>query len=165
MIVKLDITYENNDLFIRNLIFTDSIKRLILSLLNLKLLFMKKLFPFAIMLVLSISLINAQTTKTKKDPAGDWKFEAPYAPEGYNNGKITIGFAEKKNTIVISMTGSDYKINGENVKFLNDSLTFLVYLEGETVGVRMKMEDAVKMTGVATSSQGDIPLTATKQVK
>jgi len=126
---------------------------------------MKKLFSFAMLLVFSISLINAQTTKTKKDPAGDWKFEAPYAPEGYTTGKITIGFAEKKYTAVISMTGSDYKINGENVKFENDSLTFLVYLEGETVGVKMKMEDTLKMTGAATSSQGEIPLTATKQVK
>ena len=126
---------------------------------------MKKLFSFAMLLVFSISLINSQTTKTKKDPAGDWKFEAPYAPEGYTTGKITIGFAEKKYTAVISMTGSDYKINGENVKFENDSLTFLVYLEGETVGVKMKMEDTLKMTGAATSSQGEIPLTATKQVK
>ena len=126
---------------------------------------MKKLFSFAMLLIFSISLINAQTTKTKMDPAGDWKFEAPYAPEGYNTGKITVGFAEKKYTAVITMTGSDYKINGENVKFENDSLTFLVYLEGETVGVKMKMEDAVKMTGSATSSEGNIPLTATKQVK
>jgi len=126
---------------------------------------MKKLFSFAMLLVFSISLINAQTTKTKKDPAGDWKFEAPYAPEGYTTGKITIGFAEKKYTAVISMTGSDYKINGENVKFENDTVSFSVYIEGETVGVKMKMEDTVKMTGAATSSQGEIPLTATKQVK
>ena len=117
------------------------------------------------LLVFSISLINAQTTKTKKDPAGDWKFEAPYAPEGYTTGKITIGFAEKKYTAVISMTGSDYKINGENVKFENDTVSFSVYIEGETVGVKMKMEDTIKMTGAATSSQGEIPLTATKQVK
>ena len=126
---------------------------------------MKKLFSFALLLIFSISLINAQTTKTKKDPAGDWKFEAPYAPEGYNTGKITVGFAEKKYTAVIIMTGSDYKINGENVKFENDTLTFSVNIEGETVGVKMKMEDTVKMTGAATSSQGEIPLTATKQVK
>ncbi len=115
------------------------------------------------LLVFSISLTNAQTTKTKKDPAGDWKFEAPYAPEGYTTGKITIGLAEKKYTVTISMSGSDYKINGENVKFENDFLTFSVYIEGENVGVKMKMEDAVKMTGAATSSQGEIPVTASKQ--
>lgn len=126
---------------------------------------MKKLFSLAMLLVFSISLINAQTTKAKKDPAGEWKFEAPYAPEGYNTGKITIGFAEKKYTAVITMTGSDYKITGENVKFENDTFTFSVYLEGETVGVKMKMEDEVKMTGAATSSQGEIPVTAKKQVK
>lgn len=126
---------------------------------------MKKLLTFAMLVVFSISLVNAQTAKTKKDPAGDWKFEAPYAPEGYNSGKITIGFAEKKYTAVISMTGSEYKINGENVKFENDTLTFSVYIEGETVGVKMKMDEPFKMTGAATSSQGEIPVTATKQVK
>ena len=126
---------------------------------------MKKLLTFAMLVLFSISFVNAQTAKTKKDPAGDWKFEAPYAPEGYTSGKITIGFAEKKYTAVISMTGNEYKINGENVKFENDTLTFSVYIEGETVGVKMKMEDPVKMTGAATSSQGEIPLTATKQVK
>ncbi len=126
---------------------------------------MKKLLTFAMLVVFSISLVNAQTAKTKKDPAGDWKFEAPYAPEGYNSGKITIGFAEKKYTAVISMTGSEYKINGENVKFENDTLTFSVYIEGETVGVKMKMDEPLKMTGAATSSQGEIPVTATKQVK
>ena len=126
---------------------------------------MKKLLTFAMLVLFSISFVNAQTPKTKKDPAGDWKFEAPYAPEGYTSGKITIGFAEKKYTAVISMTGNEYKINGENVKFENDTLTFSVYIEGETVGVKMKMEDPVKMTGAATSSQGEIPLSATKQVK
>jgi len=126
---------------------------------------MKKLLTFAMLVVFSISLVNAQTAKTKKDPAGDWKFEAPYAPEGHNSGKITIGFAEKKYTAVISMTGSEYKINGENVKFENDTLTFSMYIEGETVGVKMKMEEPLKMTGAANSSQGEIPVTATKQVK
>jgi hypothetical protein len=126
---------------------------------------MKKIVSLAMLLLFSISLTNAQTTKAKKDPAGDWKFEAPYAPEGYTTGKISIGLAEKKYTIAITMPGSDYKINGENVRFENDSLKFSVYIEGENVGVKMKMEDAAKMTGSALSSQGEIPLTAAKQTK
>ena len=126
---------------------------------------MKQIVTLAMLVLFSISLTNAQTTKTKKDPSGDWKFEAPYAPEGYTTGNITIGLAEKKYTVAISMPGSDYKINGENVKFENDSLKFSVYIEGENVGVKMKMEDASRMKGSALSSQGEIPLTAAKQTK
>ena len=126
---------------------------------------MKKIFSLAMLLLFSISLTNAQITKTKKDPAGDWKFEAPYAPEGYTTGNITIGLAEKKYTVTISMPGSDYKIKSENVKFENDSLKFSVYVEDENVVVKMKMEDAVKMTGAASTSEGVIPLTAAKQTK
>ena len=126
---------------------------------------MKQIVTLAMLVLFSISLTNAQTTKTKKDPSGDWKFEAPYAPEGYTTGNITIGLAEKKYTVAISMPGSDYKINGENVKFENDSLKFSVYIEGENVGVKMKMEDASRMKGSALSSRGEIPLTAAKQKK
>ena len=126
---------------------------------------MKKIVSLAMLLLFSFSLTNAQTTKTKKDPAGDWKFEAPYAPEGYTTGNITIGLAEKKYTVTISMPGSDYKINGENVRFENDSLKFSVYVEDENVVVKMKMEDAAKMTGAASTSDGVIPLTAAKQTK
>ena len=126
---------------------------------------MKQIVTLAMLVLFSISLTNAQNTKTKKDPSGGWKFEAPYAPEGYTTGNITIGLAEKKYTVAISMPGSDYKINGENVKFENDSLKFSVYIEGENVGVKMKMEDASRMKGSALSSQGEIPLTAAKQTK
>ena len=50
-------------------------------------------------------------------------------------------------------------------KFENDSLLFSVYLEGETVSVKMKMDDGSKMTGKAISSMGDFSLTATKLTK
>ncbi|HBE41649.1 MAG TPA: hypothetical protein DDW27_10685 [Bacteroidales bacterium] len=126
---------------------------------------MKKLFLLSLLIILSISFANAQTTKTGLNPAGEWKYEAPYAPEEYTTGKITIGIADQKYSAVISLTGSEYKITGQNIKVVNDSLLFSLYIEGETVNVKMKMQDASKMTGVAVSSEGEIPLTATKLVK
>ena len=123
---------------------------------------MKKLISLALLMLFSLSLINAQTSKVRKDPAGNWKYDAPYAPEGYSTGNITIAFVEKKYSAAITFTGSDYKITGENVRYVNDSLLFSVYIEGETVAVKMKMDDASRMTGKALSSQGEIPLTATR---
>jgi len=126
---------------------------------------MKRLFSLSLLIIFSFSFINAQTTKSKFNPVGDWKYEAPSAPAEYSSGKISIGFADQKYSAVITLTSSGYKITGEDVKFANDSLQFLAYIEGETVIVKMKMENATKMTGVAESSQGEIPVTGTKQVK
>lgn len=126
---------------------------------------MKKLISLSLLIILSISFANAQSAKSKFNPVGEWKYEAPYAPAEYSTGKIIIGLTDQKYTAVITLTGSEYKITGQDVKVVNDSLLFSVYIEGETVNVKMKMENATKMAGVAVSSQGDIPVTGTKQVK
>ena len=126
---------------------------------------MKKLIPFALLIIFSISVTSAQTTKVKKDPVGDWKFEAPYAPEDYTSGTVTVGFAEKKYSATMSFTGSDYKLPCENVKFEKETLSLAVYVEGETVTITLKMDDAAKMSGNAVYSGGSIPLTLARVKK
>lgn len=98
----------------------------------------------------------------KINPVGTWKFEAPYAPEGYTSGTIIVGFAEQKQTATMSFTGNDYKIPGENVKAANDSVLFSIYLEGQDIKVMLKIENESKMTGKAVYSEGEVPLTLTK---
>jgi len=126
---------------------------------------MKKLVPFAMLIVFSISVASAQTVKVKKDPVGEWKFEAPYAPEEYTSGTVTVSFAEKKYSSTMSFTGSDYKLPCENVKFENDTLSLAIYVEGENVSITLKMEDNTKMSGKAVYSGGEIPLTLARAVK
>lgn len=126
---------------------------------------MKKLFSVLILAIISLSLVNAQSSNAKKNIAGDWKFEAPYAPEGYSDGKITVGLADGNYSAAITFTGSTYKITGEKVKYENDTLTFFVYIEGESVSVQMKAEAGSKMTGKAIYSEGEIPITANKVTK
>ena len=119
------------------------------------------MFLFLFFSVLSVS---AQTRTQKKDPVvGQWKFEAPYAPDGYQTGNIVISYTEKKYSASMVFTGSDYRFPGENIKVVKDSVNFSIYVEGESVAVRLKAEDASKMTGTATYSEGVIPLTLTKQ--
>jgi hypothetical protein len=119
---------------------------------------MKKIIPFILLIVLSISVVSAQPGKEKKNPVGDWKFEAPYAPEGYTSGIITVSFAEKRYSAFMKFTGSDYQFSGENVKFQNDSLFFTLSVESENVAIRMKLLDNAIMSGNALYSGGDIPL-------
>jgi hypothetical protein len=76
-----------------------------------------------------------------------------------------IGLADKKHTASMAFTGSDYKFPGENIKVVKDSVLFSIYVEGESVAVRLKTEDASKMTGTATYSGGVVPLTLSREIK
>ena len=125
---------------------------------------MKKVILFILFTVISLPVITAQNNQVKHNPVGTWKFEAPYAPEGYNSGTFVFGLAEQKHTVTIGITGSEDKISGERVKVENDSLSFEVYLEGEIITIRLKLENELKMTGIAVYSEGEVPLTLTKNM-
>lgn len=117
------------------------------------------LFLFSLFLGLAVS---AQSSKDKNNLVGQWKFEASNAREGFNSGLIEVTFAENKYSTQISFTGSDYKIPGEKVKVENDTVAFIVYIEGNDVTISLKMDGAAKMAGKATYSEGEIPLTLTR---
>jgi hypothetical protein len=112
----------------------------------------------------SISFISAQTNSKKDTALGKWKFEAPSAPEGYTDGIIDVSFTDNKYSSAISFAGSDYIIPGDKTKVEKDSVTFVVIVEGNEVAVSLKAENDAKMTGKAVYSEGEIPLTLTKDV-
>jgi hypothetical protein len=123
---------------------------------------MKKITLFCLTFMLCVTVLTAQNNQVKKNPVGTWKFEAPYAPEGYTSGTIVVGMAESKYTTTMSFTGSEYKLTGEKVKAANDSVTFIIYLENQDIKVRLKLEDQTKMTGKAIYSEGEVPLALTR---
>lgn len=123
---------------------------------------MKKIVLLQVLVIIIFCAANAQTQKPKFEPAGKWQFEAPYAPEGYNNGIMEFVRAEGKYQAFVSFTGSDYKIPLEKVTVQADSITMSLYVEGADVVIKLKMESAEKLTGSAASPNGEIPLTATK---
>jgi len=121
-----------------------------------------KILAFLILSIISVVAASGQTGSKKLSPVGTWKFEAPYAPEGFTSGTIVVGLTEQKYSTTISFAGSESKIFGEKVKAVNDSVLFSVFLQGQDIKVMMKMEDIMKMTGKAVYSEGEIPLTLTK---
>ncbi len=124
-----------------------------------------KTFTFLAILLFTVISVNGQNNTKKNSPMGSWKFDAPYAPEGYTSGIITVGFENQKNTTSMSFEGSDYKIPGENVKSSSDSLIFSVYIENQDVKVLLKIENEAKMSGKAIYSEGEVPLTLTKSAE
>jgi len=110
---------------------------------------------------LPVMVISGQNIN-KNNPVGTWKFEAPYAPEGYTSGIIVVGFKDQKHTTAMSFTGSDTILAGDKVRSLNDSLLFSIYLDGQDVKILLKMENESNMSGKAVHSEGEVPLTLTR---
>ncbi|MCX6326890.1 MAG: hypothetical protein NT144_09640 [Bacteroidia bacterium] len=123
-----------------------------------------KILTLLVISFLSVVVVNGQNTAKKNNPVGTWKFEAPYAPARYTSGIIEVVFAEKKYSASMMFSGSEYKIAGEKVKFKNDSLYFSVYIEDQDVVINLNMEEGTKMSGKAIYSEGEVPLTLTKNV-
>ena len=104
------------------------------------------------------SEVNAQK---KVDPTGTWTYEAPMAPYEYSSGDIVIDKDGKDYTVQIVL-GEYYKLKGEKVVYENNELSFVAYIEGESIGVKMTVEKA-EMKGTASYTDGDIPVTAKKK--
>jgi len=118
---------------------------------------------FIIAVAVCISAASAKNPQTISNPVGLWKFETPYAPEGFTTGIIEVGFADNKYSATINFPQADYRLQGERVKLENDTLLFSVWVEGDDVNINLKMESNVKMTGKAVYSEGEIPLTLIKE--
>lgn len=121
-----------------------------------------RIITLLVISLLAVVTVNGQGNSKKNNPVGSWKFEAPYAPEGYTSGTIVIGQADQKPTATMSFTGSEYKLPGEKVVIAKDSLSFAIFLEGQDIKVSLKIETDSKMTGKAVYSEGVVPLTLTK---
>ncbi len=121
-----------------------------------------KILAFVLLSIMSLGAVTAQNNGKKSNPVGTWKFEAPYAPEGYNTGTIVVGNEDKKYTTTMSFGGGDYKLPGEQVKAVKDSVLFSIFLEGQDIKVYLKQENESTMTGKAVYSEGEVPLTLSK---
>ena len=120
------------------------------------------IFIFIVIFVYTLTSFAQQSKGQKNNSVGTWKFEAPYAPEGYTSGTIIVGNEEQKPTATMSFTGNEFKIPGENVKVVKDSILFSVYIQGQDVKVMLKMDTEIKMSGKAVYSEGEVPLALNK---
>ena len=121
-----------------------------------------KILSLIIISFLSLLVVSGQNTSRKNIPVGSWKFEAPYAPEGYTSGTIIVRLTEQRYAITMSFTGNDNRFTGDKVKFENDSLFFSLYIEGQDVEMSLKLKSGTMMSGKAVYSEGEIPLTLLK---
>jgi len=98
------------------------------------------------------------------DPVGKWKFTAPGAPYGYDQGIIEITKDTGEYKATLSFTGMDYKFELEKVKYEEEKLSFNLYLEGEDIYVLISFSEENKLSGKAIYSQGEVALYATREL-
>lgn len=121
---------------------------------------MKKLLVFAFVFAVVLGTVNAAVSAGNKDITGEWKFENPNAPYGYQKGSVVI--SEKEGKLGGEVKFADgYKIDLKDVSFTDNNLKFKIYVDYEAIGIKAKIEGK-KMTGTANSPEGALPFTAEK---
>ena len=125
---------------------------------------MKKAF---LLLVLAIAFLNlnAQSSVSKNNPVGKWSFDAPAAPQGYTSGIVEVTLEQNKYSATMSFEGMDFKIPAETVKFEKDTLNVSINVNGTDVSIKLKFDEADKMSGAAATYEGEIPLVLTREKK
>ena len=126
---------------------------------------MKQTLLLTILLFTGLSIINGQGSTFKKDPLGKWLFEAPYAPQGHNNGIIDLSKTDNKLSATMAFSGTENKYPGDLVKFAKDTISFIVYVEGQSVAVKLAFTEESKMTGRAVYTDGVVPLSLKRETK
>ena len=111
-----------------------------------------------VMLAASFTIVNAQK---KVDPVGTWSYEASQAPYEYNSGDIVVSKEGKEYNVEVKL-GEYYKIQASSVEYLQNMLSFKLYVEGESVSVKATMEKEM-FDGTASYSEGTIKLTGKKK--
>ena len=99
--------------------------------------------------------------KINIDPSGTWKFNAPDAPEGYNEGKLVINKGKDGKYNVQIVFDQYNKMDAENVKVDGNQLSFLAYVEGEAVFIKAETSKK-EIKGKASYSEGTLDILATK---
>jgi hypothetical protein len=110
-----------------------------------------KLFLLLAILFLESHSANAQIKETC---LGNWKFEAPTAPDGFTYGTVTF----KKDSVLMAFTDSDYRFPSNWIKVKTDSVIYESDINGATVLFCLKIVDKMNIKGNAAWSGGETPM-------
>jgi hypothetical protein len=113
---------------------------------------------FVMVSMLVAGHLTASANNTFK---GTWDYKVAAAPYEYSTGKLIIGEAEGKPSITVKFNNGT-ELKGQNVKIENNSFSFGVVVEYETVKITGKIVDG-KIAGKVDSSEGTLDLTAVKK--
>lgn len=121
---------------------------------------MKKVMFFVFFITLMAGSVNTSIAADSKKVTGEWKYEVPTAPYGYEKGVMV--FSEKEGKLAGEVKLADgYKIELKNIEFAEGVFKFGLYIDYEYISVTSKIEGK-KMTGAVKTPDGEMKLTAEK---
>jgi hypothetical protein len=121
---------------------------------------MKKLLTVMLLALFATTVFQITAAPVNDDLLGEWKFESPNAPYGYNKGSIII--LEKENVLAGEIKFADgTKVEMKEVKFEENVLKFSISVEYNNIPIKATIEGN-KMKGTAGTPEGDLPFEAQK---
>ncbi|SHE95210.1 hypothetical protein SAMN05444274_10370 [Mariniphaga anaerophila] len=124
---------------------------------------MKKLLLFMMLAFMATTISYANNASSHDDVLGEWKFESPNAPYGYNSGAIII--KEKDGALAGEIKFSDgTKVELKDILLEEGVLKFGINVEYNYVLVKATIEGNM-MKGTANSPDGKLPFEAKKVEK
>lgn len=121
---------------------------------------MKKLLALTFLFAIALVSLNVVAATGNKDVVGEWKYEVPTAPYGYEAGTLII--SEKEGKLAGEVKFEDgYKIELKNITYADGVFKCGLYVDYEYVSIKAKI-DGKSMTGGVDTPEGEMKLTAKK---
>lgn len=121
---------------------------------------MKKLVIFSFLVAVFASNVSAVVGMANKDVTGEWKYEVPSAPYGYEKGTLIL--EEKEGKLVGQIKFEDgYNIELKNVTYADSTLKCGLYVDYEYVSIKAKIAGK-KLMGTVDTPEGEMKITASK---
>lgn len=110
--------------------------------------------------IFATTVFQITAAPVNDDLLGEWKFESPNAPYGYNKGSFVI--SEREGILAGEIKFADgTKIETKNLKFEENVLKFNISVEYNNISVKATVEGD-KMKGTAGTPEGNLPFEAQK---
>ncbi len=122
---------------------------------------MKKLILLISMFGIITGMVNGATLQGNQNVVGEWKYEVPTAPYGYQKGMIRISQNNGVLSGVVTFDSGN-KVQLKTATVEGDILKLGLYVESEYVSLEAKTKGS-KMEGMVDSSQGKMAFKAEKK--
>ena len=121
---------------------------------------MKKLLFITLFFVAVTGSLQAAVSQGNEDVVGEWNYEVPTAPYGYEKGVLIL--TEKEGQLAGQVKFADgYKIELKNLTYADKVFKCGLYIDYDYISLTAKIEGK-KMTGTAKTPDGDMKLSADK---
>ncbi|MFW5822811.1 MAG: hypothetical protein ACOCU7_05430 [Tangfeifania sp.] len=121
---------------------------------------MKKVFLLMFMAALFTGASQAAVIQENDAIIGEWKYESPHAPYGYEKGSIILSVKEGKLAGEIKFADG-YKLPLKDVSYKEGVFKCNLTIDYNDIAIKATFEGD-KMKGTADSPEGALPFTAEK---